>query len=271
MKTQKVFVKAYNAEIDFPTIILSGDCMMSLRNMMVVLGVDELTSLPLVNPEELTNDLVNNYTVITCEGFNPSVEYIRGNKQYLFISSEYITTSENAYYAVINDENLPYNLAEFTGISAFKNLRWSDQNKIWFLYGAPTTLNKHNHAKLITRFAGEMARWYFAGKPCRPADAVAHLFDTVCTKCSEYIVGNKPEEGTCNICGCRIAREVGTPRWTNKLVVGTASCPMDPPKFRATRDVSVEQIKGREEELYAKYVRDASHHYGTLQMPCKCK
>ncbi len=266
-----VFIHGYNSEMEIPTMVLSGSCVITLYNMINTIGIDPKFIYPASNQEELES-FINDFAVIICEDFSPDINYIKSHKEYLFIGTDYLISSENFLHAVIIDDAMPYNIAEFTGITLMRNLRWEPTNKVWFLYGLATTLQKHSHMKLVARFSTEMAKWVAAGRPFRPEATVAMIWDKFCSKCSECILDEQNQnEGQCNICGCRIARESGKIRVFNKLAVATASCPMDVPRFRAMVDVTPEKIQGREKELHAMYVKEVSQWNGTLPKPCNCK
>lgn len=69
----------------------------------------------------------------------------------------------------------------------------------------------------VPRYAKAVARWIKAGRPVRPRDEVARIYDTICQPC-EYFNGKN-----CKICGCRVARDGLALR--NKLALGSEHCP----------------------------------------------
>lgn len=78
--------------------------------------------------------------------------------------------------------------------------------------------------KQLSRFARESKIWEDAGRPLRPKETIAILYNEVCTPCPHF-GGDQ-----CNQCGCTISP---TARFRNKLAWATTQCPLQPPKFEA--------------------------------------
>ena len=75
---------------------------------------------------------------------------------------------------------------------------------------------------LMKRYRQAKRRWKKAGKPLRPPEVIADIYDNVCSKCEHF------DDDSCGICGCRLKRE-GT-KW-NKLSWATERCPDNPPRW----------------------------------------
>lgn len=74
-------------------------------------------------------------------------------------------------------------------------------------------------------YATAIAKWIAAGRPTRTQEQIDAILAEHCGPCEHY-------SGTaCKLCGCRINKSLEA--WRNKLAMGTESCPLDPPKWRA--------------------------------------
>ena len=69
------------------------------------------------------------------------------------------------------------------------------------------------------RYLKAVARWVVAGRPERPADEVARIYDEVCRPCPEF----DGERETCKVCGCRVRRDGKA--LLNKIAMATEDCP----------------------------------------------
>jgi len=81
----------------------------------------------------------------------------------------------------------------------------------------------------IRRYAKAVKKWITAGRPVRPPEEVARIFDQICVPCENFNVA-----GSCNLCGCKVRRNGAA--LMNKLAMATTNCPADPPKWTATAE-----------------------------------
>lgn len=78
-------------------------------------------------------------------------------------------------------------------------------------------------ASLIKRYGRAGAKWVVAGRPKRTDHEVRRLL-AICKACQPHYKPRGDDEGTCGLCGCRLA--IGGPAFRNKIRMGTEHCPM---------------------------------------------
>jgi len=74
--------------------------------------------------------------------------------------------------------------------------------------------------KQLRNYLKALRRWIKAGRPVRDDREVARILDTVCGQCRHF-----NEVGSCNVCGCRLAKE--GPAFRSKVRMETEKCPKD--------------------------------------------
>jgi hypothetical protein len=267
----KIFIQAYGNEVEVPVIVISGDTdkIVQIAKLFEALGVDKKYALT-VNSEDEIEAFKDFYAVFFANKFEPTVEFVKSHQDLLFISTtpqpcgSYIVTGIPIPYADCSNRmwtdmmaDAPVlheklnRLAEFTGISAFRNLQYDDVSKLWVHVGKASLLVQHTTKDLAGRFAKESIKWVAAGKPYRNQPAINALFDRFCSKCSEYIPKPRHHDtGKCNQCGCGISKKIAI---LNKLAWGTTECPAG----KWTADIAVDEktIVGKEHELFQEYLK----------------
>lgn len=91
----------------------------------------------------------------------------------------------------------------------------------------------------ITGFVLSYAAWAKEGFPRRSPEWVVEIFETHCKPCQYYDPnGTTPfgSVGTCTRCGCHVSDDCED--MLNKIVLPTSSCPLDPPKWKASVECS---------------------------------
>ena len=270
-----VFIQAYGQEVKIPILIFSAfadtfnlEHMKEFAKTIEAIGIDPKQTLTVGNEEEL-EAFLGSFAVFFCNRFAPCPNFIREHQDCKFIHSLGVMSWRNM--DIINPENkgtLPKDLAEFTGISAFANLRWSKEHGMWVNYGVASMPVQHSIKDLGTRFAKESIKWVAAGRPMRSPGVINALFDNECKQCSDFIMGRSPDTGRCNLCGCHLSKKV---TMFNKLAMQTTECPRTPPRWLAMTQVSDDDIKGREAVLMQEFVRiqQASYPNQTGEI-CNC-
>jgi hypothetical protein len=84
-------------------------------------------------------------------------------------------------------------------------------------------------ARRATSLAVSHSRWIAAGRPMRSTTRISEIFE-ICQTCEHFRRHAANDEGTCQICGCRLRRMGGL---LNKIQMATESCPAMPPKWNA--------------------------------------
>jgi len=267
----QVFIKVYESNVEVLTTIISGQNMKDIAKCYEAIGLDSKLCLT-VSKEEEIEAFADNWAVFFCNKFGPSVEFIQKHSDWLFIDTNDIANTKNEvpnrmhFYSYQQIKEL----AEFTGISAFRGLVYDKKSNLFVNTGKVFVPQQRNVPEIGKRFSQEMLRWTVAGMPKREQSVVQLLWDTFCSKCSEYIPNKqKLNVGRCNLCGCGIKRDdMGM---LNKLVWGTTSCPVNPPKWTAEIAVNEERIKGREQELLQQYLEVQKQEYGLQEgKTCEC-
>ena len=267
----KVKIKSYgDIEVDIPIIVISGDSLRMINDWINAIGIDPYICLT-VNTEEEIEVFKTNYYVFFCNKFEPSIDYIRSNRDIVFLSTSPrfqgndFPDRSNYRYCNVEKDDLS-ELAEFTGITAFKNLRYDADINRWIHIGQAVPTIKHNPKQLASRFTKETIKWIAAGKPYRSKANIEALYQ-ICRKCSEFRKHKRGNTSSCNICGCRISSER---QFMNKLAWSTTECPAIPPRWTAETSVSEESIKGREIELYNQYISQLEALPESESFDCGC-
>jgi len=272
----KVHIRVYDDVVELSPIIIYGDVLKPIAKVFEAIGFDPQMVLTLSEESEI-EAFADHWALFFCNKFKPSSKFINDHLDWLFVSTDGRPSSVSGQQ---NHElfwlgglyfNSPYlkGLADFTGISAIAGLDYNENEGIFVHIGKATVAKQHTTVDLGTRFAKEMVKWTAAGMPKRSPEIVQSLFDSFCNRCSEYIADKrKKSTGRCSLCGCGIKREdMGL---LNKLVWGTTSCPADPPKWTADIAVNEEGIRGREKELYDKWLEVTKKEYPQTGEVCSC-
>ena len=267
----KVFIQSYDADIDCPVMIVSGEYISSIVKLYEAIGFSGKMILT-VNAEDEIEAFADKWCLFYCNKFTPSIEFIDKYQDYKFIMNDTIDSSHGknsiSFHNTLFEEHHLEALADFTGINAFKGLRWDTINQLWINVGNAAIEVQHTNKELAIRFGNELAIWIFAGRPMRSKELIKTLFKTFCKKCADFIKNKKNNQsGKCNRCGCYINTNV---TMYNKLALATTSCPKQ--LWTADIAVSEESIKGREVELFNKYVEIQKLEYPAQDgKSCDCQ
>jgi hypothetical protein len=232
-----VYIKAYRQEVEVKTMVIYGSLMkmQAVAKMIQAIGMDPQKILT-VNATEEIEALKEHYCVFFCNKFKPEINCLE------------FSCVDVDHFNITLAEPTASNLANMTGISAFKNLHWSEEHQIWVHYGVASVENQHTPAELAGRFTRETIKWMFAGRPTRTQEQI-DLLHQICQRCSEFVTGNGRDK--CNLCGCNINKNISM---FNKLAMATTSCPLDPPKWSEETAVSEEDIRGHEAKLIQAFI-----------------
>ena len=256
----KVFIQSYNAEVEVSAMVVSSSLMdnvTAVARLFEAIGFNSQFVFTAKDEEEL-EAFIPHYALIFCNNFQPSQSFIDRYPDIKFI---------NSFDRGGNMQEEINKLADFTGISSFKNLVYDSNSQFWVNFGQASVRRQHNPIALTMQYSKEVINWIASGRPIRDEETIKLLFDTFCSRCSEFIPGDSDTDGSCNICGCSINLE---PTMFNKLGMGTTNCPMEPPKWRTGIEVSPETIEGRQTELFAEYLQLQQEQYGPQGQPKYC-
>jgi len=274
----RVYIKSYDAEINVPITVVSGRDIKNIVKLYEAIGFDSKMMLTVSSEEEIET-FAEHYCLFYCNKFVPSLDFEKKHKgifKFIICDSQEgswsmvgETLDATSFYSFNNlKENLDQ-LAKLTGIDAFRNLVYDADKDLWVNLGKTSVRKQHSTAELGLRFSAEIAKWVAAGSPLRSPSVIKALYDTFCSKCTEFIKGKKPDRGKCNLCGCNINLNQ---TMFNKLGMATTSCPASPPKWTTEIAVNEEAIKGREVELFDEYVRIQKEQFpNQTGESCDCK
>lgn len=94
-------------------------------------------------------------------------------------------------------------------------------------------------------FGRSYVDWVKAGKPKRPPEERAAIFESFCSVCPYYDPEGKTvlgDVGKCSVCGCHVSADNEGMR--NKLNWPTEGCPLTPPRFRPSIEVEQKRVTG---------------------------
>ena len=269
----KVFIQAYEAEVEVPVIVVSGPDIKRVVRLFEAIGYNSNMALTVAHEEEIEM-LGGQWGLFYCDKFDPREEFTNKHTDYKFIHIRSSAVSEVFWikdnFLLLNNARpsiIQTQIARFTGLNAFSGLMYDEMSQLWVNRGKASEQKDHTTQELATRFSKEMAKWVAAGRPMRSLEVIDALFDTFCIRCSDFIAGKSPERGKCNLCGCHI-NTVQT--MLNKLAMSTTSCPKE--LWTADVAVSDKAIKGRETELRQQFIQIQQAEFGPQDgSMCDCQ
>ena len=82
-----------------------------------------------------------------------------------------------------------------------------------------------NHGKVqqAGKYITALTKWKLEGSPKRSETQITEIFQNVCTPCDRFERVDDTH-AHCTSCGCRISMDLAR---TNKIFIGTESCPLN--------------------------------------------